>query len=110
MAAILALLLAASGAVAYALSRGEDTAPARTAATATTSSGTSKGVLTKVDDQMIMLSPEGGGAVETYALRPIDRGRIDLFHLVDHVKRKWPVRVVWEEVDGTRYAARVDDA
>ena len=107
MAAILALLLAASGAVAFALSRGEESRPSAASGPA---AGTANGVLVEVEQERITLAPEGGGPNEVYALRPIDRGRIDLFHLLDHVRRRWPVRVTWEQVDGTRYAVRVDDA
>jgi hypothetical protein len=109
MAAILGLLLLAAGAVGFAVSRGDD-APSAPPAPSGPTAGIAAGVLVKVEEDRLTLAPTGGGPHEVFGLRPIDRGRIDLFHLLEHVRQKWPVRITWEAVDGARYAAQVDDA
>jgi hypothetical protein len=72
--------------------------------------GSSPGVLTEVSDSRLTLAPENGGEEQTFAIRQVERAQLDLFHLEEHVREEWPVNVLWEDVDGTRYAVRVDDA
>lgn len=114
MAAILSLLLLAAGAVAYASMTGGEgsgsSARTTTAAPAGPDAGTALGVLTEITQDHLTVRPRGGGAPVVFGLRPIDRGRIDLFHLGEHMRLKWPVRIFWEREDGKRYAARVEDA
>ena len=72
--------------------------------------GSARGILTEVDGDRLVLQPAGGGQPQEFAIRPHDRRRIDLFHLRQHAADALPSIVQYEEVDGTRYAVRVDDA
>ena len=107
MVAILVLLLVAAGAVGVAVSREED---AETDSETAARAGSVTGLLVGVEDDRLTLAPQGGGARQVFAVRPIDRRALDLFHLTQHAEHRWPVTVTWETENGTRYAARVDDA
>ena len=76
----------------------------------TTAAGQQRGVLTSVSDQRLVLQPEAGGKPQTYAIRPEDRVRLDLFHLQQHAADALPSIVFYDQVGKTRYATRVDDA
>ena len=105
MAATLAVLLLAAGAVGFALS-GDDSGDGSAGDGAAAAQGTTTGTLVEVGAEQLTLAPEDGGDHEVFAVR----GRLDFVHLTEHVDEAWPVTVVWETVDGTRYAVRVDDA
>lgn len=67
------------------------------------------GRLTSVQDTELTLQPDGGGAIERFTVRPIDRRVLDLAHLQDHMAQGLPSRVVYESAGSERYAVRVDD-
>jgi hypothetical protein len=72
--------------------------------------GSTPGLLTKVEDARLTLAPEDGSDAQRFGIRQVDRPRLDLFHLEEHVREEWPLIVFWEDVGGTRFAVRVDDA
>jgi hypothetical protein len=106
---IVVLLVLAGGAVAFAALGGED-GPEAPPVLSGPAAGQVEGVLIGVEEERLTLRPADGTPEQTFGLRPIDRSRIDLFHLLEHVREKWAVRVTWETEDGRRYAARVEDA
>ena len=67
------------------------------------------GKLTSVQDTELTLQPDGGGAIERFAVRPIDRRTLDLGHLQTHMAQGLPSRVFYESDGDLRYAVRVDD-
>lgn len=103
------LLLLAGGAVAFAALGGGDGTD-EPPVVAGPQAGREEGVLTDVSDQRLVLQPKAGGERQSFGLRPIDKARLDLFHLLEHSREKWPVILHWEVEDGKRYATRVDDA
>jgi hypothetical protein len=67
------------------------------------------GRLTSVQETELTLQPDGGGAIERFTVRPIDRRTLDLSHLRTHMAQGLPSRVLYETAGGERYAVRVDD-
>ena len=72
-------------------------------------SGQVDGRLTSVQETELTLQPNGGGAVERFTVRPIDRRVLDLDHLRDHMAQGLPSRVIYQSDGDERYAVRVDD-
>ena len=68
-----------------------------------------EGRLTSVQDTELTLQPEGGGPIERFTVRPIDRRVLDLDHLRDHMAQGLPSRVIYQSDGDERYAVRVDD-
>jgi hypothetical protein len=103
MGAILLGLLVVTGAVLLATSGSGG-------GSSTIGRGTVDGTLLSASqEQGLLLRPSDGGAVQRFAVRPIDVRRLDFFHLQDHASQKLPSRVHYEEEGGVRYAVRVDD-
>jgi hypothetical protein len=67
------------------------------------------GRLTSVQQTELTLQPDGGGPVERFTVRPIDRRTLDLPHLQTHMAQGLPSRVLYETDGAERYAVRVDD-
>jgi hypothetical protein len=74
------------------------------------STGQEEGILVQVTDTTLVLQPPGEGQPVTFAIRPEDRQRLDLFHLQTHAADQLPSIVYYEQEGRQRYATRVDDA
>ena len=101
IAGLIAALLAVVGIVLLA-GGGGDGAERRT--------GQARGVLTAVEETQLVLQPDEGGAPQRFEVRPEDRRQLDFFHLRQHAADALPSIVHYEEVDGRRFAVRVEDA
>jgi hypothetical protein len=74
------------------------------------SRGQIQGVLIEVSQSRLVLEPTAGGSRQTFSVRPEDAERLDFFHLQQHAEDSLQSIVHYDEVDGTRFATRVDDA
>ena len=102
---ILALvLLVVTGVVALASGGGGgDSTVAATAQKAT-------GLVTNVTADRLVLRPLDGGKEMTFAIRPTDVRRLDVFHLQTHASQGLPTTVTYEHDGGTLYATSAVDA
>lgn len=88
---------------------GGSSEPAKPAA-ATDKSKFIDGTLVVVEQDRLVLRPDGGSADVTFSIRPKDAGNFDIAHLQSHSSVGIPTRLYYQELDGVKYAIYKEDA
>jgi hypothetical protein len=107
LAALMLVLLVATGAVLFATQGGSDSE----SGSASGSQQQVDGIVMSVTPDRLVLRPATAGAQDmTFEIRPVDRDRFDVFHLQQHAADGLATRVTYTQEGATLYAVSAIDA